>query len=79
MPRLMPLVARVLGAAAVLLLAGCAASAASFEPSYIDWLASTITRDRELVAYARVIRDELDRQGVTRRTRTERSQPERSA
>ena len=52
---------------------------AAFEPSYVDWLASTITRDRELVAYARVIRDELDRQGVVRRTRTERSRPERSA
>jgi curved DNA-binding protein CbpA len=52
---------------------------AAFEPSYIDWLASTITRDRDLVAYARVIRDELDRRGVTRRTRAERAQPGRSA
>jgi curved DNA-binding protein CbpA len=52
---------------------------AAFEPSYIDWLASTITRDRDLVAYARVIRDELDRRGVARRTRAERSQPGRSA
>jgi hypothetical protein len=42
---------------------------AAFEPSYIDWLATTITRDRELVAAARVIRDELDRRGVTRRSR----------
>ena len=42
---------------------------AAFEPSYIDWLATTITRDRDLVAAARVIRDELDRRGVARRTR----------
>ena len=52
---------------------------AAFEPSYVDWLASTITRDRELVASARVIRDELDRQGIVRRSRLERSQPGRSA
>jgi hypothetical protein len=52
---------------------------ADFEPSYIDWLASTITRDRDLVAYARVIRDELDRRGVARRRRAEPSQPGRSA
>jgi curved DNA-binding protein CbpA len=52
---------------------------AAFEPSYIDWLASTITRDRDLVAYARVIRDELDRRGVARRTRAAPSQPGRSA
>jgi hypothetical protein len=43
---------------------------ASFEPSYIDWLATTITRDRDLVAAARVVRDDLDRRGVTRRIRT---------
>jgi hypothetical protein len=42
---------------------------AAFEPSYIDWLATTITRDRELVAAARVVRDDLDRRGVRRRTR----------
>jgi hypothetical protein len=42
---------------------------AAFEPSYIDWLATTITRDRELVAAARVIRDDLDRRGVARRSR----------
>ena len=29
---------------------------AAFEPSYIDWIASTITKDRDLVAAARVIR-----------------------
>ena len=42
---------------------------ASFEPSYIDWLATTITRDRDLVAAARVVRDDLDRRGVQRRAR----------
>jgi hypothetical protein len=42
---------------------------AAFEPSYIDWLATTITRDRELVAAARTIRDDLDRRGVVRRSR----------
>ena len=42
---------------------------AAFEPSYVDWLASTITRDRDLVAAARVVRDDLDRRGVPRRVR----------
>lgn len=32
---------------------------AAFEPSYIDWLARTISRDPDLVAAARVIRDDL--------------------
>jgi curved DNA-binding protein CbpA len=46
---------------------------AAFEPSYIDWIASTITRDAGLVGAARVIRDDLDRRGVVRRRReTER-------
>ena len=42
---------------------------AAFEPSYIDWLATTITRDPDLTAAARVVRGELDRKGVTRRPR----------
>lgn len=42
---------------------------AAFEPSYIDWLAATITRDPELVAAARTVRDDLDRQGIVRRSR----------
>jgi hypothetical protein len=42
---------------------------AAFEPSYIDWLAATITRDPELVAAARAVRDDLDRKGVVRRAR----------
>jgi hypothetical protein len=52
---------------------------ADFEPSYIDWLASTITRDPDLVASARVIRAELDRRGVYRRVRPARDQAGRSA
>jgi curved DNA-binding protein CbpA len=46
---------------------------AAFEPSYIDWIASTITRDAGLVGAALVIRDDLDRRGVIRR----RSETER--
>ncbi len=42
---------------------------AAFEPSYIDWLAATITRDPELVSAARVVRDDLDARGVARRPR----------
>jgi curved DNA-binding protein CbpA len=50
---------------------------AAFEPSYIDWIASTITRDAGLVAAARVLRDDLDRRGVVRRRReTERQRRE---
>jgi curved DNA-binding protein CbpA len=40
---------------------------ADFEPSYVDWLARTITRDPELVAAARVVQEELDRRGIPRR------------
>jgi curved DNA-binding protein CbpA len=39
------------------------------EPSYIDWIAHTITRDRDLVIRARVIQAELDREGIGRRVR----------
>ena len=45
---------------------------AAFEPSYIDWLAGTVTRDPELALAARVIREELDRQGIVRTTRPPR-------
>jgi curved DNA-binding protein CbpA len=44
---------------------------AGFEPSYIDWIASTVSRDRDLVVAARVIRDDLDRRGVERRRRAQ--------
>jgi curved DNA-binding protein CbpA len=42
---------------------------ALLEPTYVDWLAQTITRDDELVRRARVVRAELDRQGVVRKAR----------
>ena len=42
---------------------------AAFEPSYIDWLAKTISHDPELVAAARSIQADLDRRGVVRRPR----------
>jgi hypothetical protein len=45
---------------------------AAFEPSYVDWVASTITRDPDLVAAARVIRDDLDVRGVIRLRRAAR-------
>ena len=37
---------------------------AAFEPSYIDWVAGTVTRDPELVAAARVIQADLDARGI---------------
>jgi curved DNA-binding protein CbpA len=46
---------------------------ADFEPTYIDWIASTITRDRDLVMRARVVQAEMDRRGVTRRPRAARA------
>jgi curved DNA-binding protein CbpA len=39
------------------------------EPSYIDWVARTITRDRDLVIRARLIQADLDERGVARPTR----------
>ena len=39
------------------------------EPTYIDWIASTITRDRDLVMRARVIASDLDARGIERRQR----------
>lgn len=45
---------------------------ASFEPSYIDWVAATITRDPELTGAARVIRDDMDARGVLRMRRAQR-------
>jgi hypothetical protein len=40
---------------------------AAFEPSYIDWLARTVTRDPDLVAAARVVQADLDDRSVARR------------
>jgi hypothetical protein len=45
---------------------------AAFEPSYIDWLATTITREPEIALASRVIRDELDRRGIRRAHRPPR-------
>jgi hypothetical protein len=39
------------------------------EPTYIDWIAATITRDRDLVTRARVVASDLDAKGVERRPR----------
>ena len=52
---------------------------AIFEPSYIDWVASTVTRDPELVAAARVIQGDLDARGVPRRAHPTPPRPVRSA
>lgn len=52
---------------------------AAFEPSYIDWVAGTVTRDPELVAAARVIQGELDAKGVARRTHPTPVRPGRTA
>jgi hypothetical protein len=41
------------------------------EPAYIDWIAQTITRDRDLVLCARQIQSEMDRAGVARRVRAQ--------
>ena len=48
---------------------------AAFEPSYIDWIATTVTRDRDLVAAARVIKEDLDARGVVRVRRPPRPGP----
>jgi curved DNA-binding protein CbpA len=42
---------------------------ADFEPTYIDWLARTISRDPELVAAARAVQADLDERGVYRQPR----------
>jgi curved DNA-binding protein CbpA len=52
---------------------------AGFEPSYIDWLAGTVTRDPDLVSAARVVQAELDRRGIRRRSRPIVERPGRSA
>jgi curved DNA-binding protein CbpA len=45
------------------------------EPTYIDWIARTITRDRDLVLNARVIAADLDARGVERTMRPSRPGP----
>jgi hypothetical protein len=44
----------------------------AFEPSYVDWLAGTMTRDPDLAMAARVIAEDLDRRGIRRPNRPQR-------
>jgi hypothetical protein len=46
------------------------AEIATFEPTYIDWLARTISRDPDLVAAARVIQAHLDARSAPRQARS---------
>lgn len=52
---------------------------AAFEPSYIDWVSGTVTRDPDLVAAARVIQADLDARGVARRSHAIPERPGRTA
>ena len=52
---------------------------AAFEPSYIDWVAGTVTHDPDLVAAARVIQADLDRRGIVRRAHPAPERAERPA
>lgn len=51
---------------------------AAFEPSYIDWLVRTITRDPDLLFAAKAVQRDLDERGIVRRTRPEPKRPVRS-
>ena len=52
---------------------------AAFEPSYLDWLAGTVSHDPDLVSAARVIQSDLDRRGVARRVHSNGERRGRSA
>jgi curved DNA-binding protein CbpA len=52
---------------------------AAFEPSYIDWLAGTVSHDPDLVQAARAIQADLDRRGVARRAHPSVERSGRSA
>jgi curved DNA-binding protein CbpA len=52
---------------------------ADFEPSYIDWVAGTVSHDPDLVVAARVIQADLDRRGVARRAHVAAERRGRSA
>ena len=52
---------------------------AAFEPSYIDWVAGTVSHDPDLVLAARVIQTDLDRRGVGRRAHVSSERRGRSA
>ena len=54
------------------------------EPTYVDWIARTITQHRDLVLSARVIAADLDARGIEREVRPPRpgfgtTEPEREA
>ena len=46
------------------------------DPAYIDWIARTITRDRDMVIRARIIEREMDQRGVARPSRAAAAGPE---
>lgn len=46
---------------------------AAMEPTYIDWISQTITRDHDLVQSARVIQGDMDERGVERIIRATRA------
>ena len=46
------------------------------EPTYIDWIAATITRDRDLTMRARVVANDLDARGIERRPRVAEAEAE---
>jgi hypothetical protein len=52
---------------------------AAFEPSYIDWVAGTVSHDPDLVSAARVIQGDLDRRGILRRAHPTNERRGRSA
>jgi len=52
---------------------------AAFEPSYIDWLAGTVSHDPDLVSAARVIQADLDGRGIARRAHSSSDRRGRSA
>ncbi len=52
---------------------------AAFEPSYLDWVAGTVSHDPDLVSAARVIQADLDRRGVPRRVHANGERRGRSA
>ena len=52
---------------------------AAFEPSYIDWVAGTVSHDPDLVSAARVIQGDLDRRRILRRAHPTSDRRGRSA
>ena len=49
------------------------------DPAYIDWIARTITRDRDMVIRARLIEAEMDESGVSRSSRSAAAEPDARA